>query len=75
MNALFHLELQRNRDGKLYSGSFKLARPAPWGRDDNGRMDINNVQEIQIGWGGHGGEALQRYGFAIEAMDTLQCKP
>ena len=69
------VELQRSQDGTLYSGLFKLARPAPWARDDNGRLDIGNLQEIQIGWGGHGGETNQRYGFAVDTIGILRNDP
>lgn len=64
-------ELQSEGGGKVYSALFNLARPAPWARNNNGRLDLGNVQQILVGWGGHSGIAGQRYGFTIEAMDVL----
>jgi hypothetical protein len=50
------------------SGLFNLARPAPWARDKNERLDLTNVRKIMLGWGGYGGQVGQRYGFTIEAI-------
>lgn len=54
--------------GKTLSGLFNLARPASWARDNNGHLDLENVHEVMLGWGGYGGHAGQRYGFAIESI-------
>ncbi|MCL2589545.1 MAG: hypothetical protein FWD67_01385 [Betaproteobacteria bacterium] len=64
-------ELQSDDGGRVYSALFNLARPAPWARNSNGRLDLGNVQQILVGWGGHSAVAGQRYGFMIEATDLL----
>jgi hypothetical protein len=72
--GIWVIVLQQREDGKskIYSGLFNLANAAPWGHDDNGRLDIGNLREIQIGWGGYGGGSGQQHGFIIEAIDVLQ---
>lgn len=60
------------RTGGAVTGLFNLARPADWARDDNGRLDLGNVKEIMIGWGGYGGETGQRHAFSIESIELLK---
>jgi len=69
------VELQRDGDSTLYSGLFNLAHAAPWGRSGNGSLDLGNVREIMVGWGGHPGKVGQRYGFMISAIAVLQNTP
>jgi hypothetical protein len=52
-------------------GLFNLARPAPWAHDDNGRLDLDEVRELMLGWGGYGGQRGQRYGYSIESIDLF----
>lgn len=57
--------------GGVVSGLFNLARPAPWARDDNARLDLANLKEIMIGWGGYGGDAGQQHGFSIDSLKVF----
>lgn len=66
------IDLHSDRDRHYLSGLFSLARAAPWSRDDNGKLDLNNIREIMIGWGGYGGEAGQQHGFLIEEFSWLR---
>jgi len=70
--GVWMIDLRPGTDRKELSGLFNLAHAAPWGRDDNGRLDLNNVREVMIGWGGYGGEAGQQHGFQIEELSWLQ---
>lgn len=66
------IDLSRDATGgQMLTGLFNLARPAPWARDDNGQLDLRNVKELMLGWGGYGGQTGQRYGFSIESMELL----
>lgn len=56
---------------KFMSGLFNLARPASWARDDNGRLDLDNVREVMLGWGGYGGQIGQRHGFSIKSIELF----
>ncbi|MCL1825574.1 MAG: beta-galactosidase [Betaproteobacteria bacterium] len=69
--GIWVVDLQNESGGKVYSGLFILASQASWARDNNGRLDLGDVQQILVGWGGHNGVVGQRYGFTIEAIDTL----
>lgn len=57
--------------GGVVAGLFNLARPADWAKDDNGHLDLGNLKEIMIGWGGYGGEAGQRHAFSIDSFLLL----
>lgn len=63
-------------DGQIdvLSGLFKLARPALSAPDDNGQLDLANVHEMRLGWGGYGGQVGQRHGFSIKDIKLLDAK-
>ena len=65
------VELHPGANRKELSGLFNLAHAAPWARDDNGRLDLSNVREILIGWGGYAGEVGQQHAFVIEEFGLM----
>jgi hypothetical protein len=67
------INLQQSDREKVYIGLFSRARVAPWGRTgDNSPLNLGNVRETLIGWGGHSGTPGQRYGFTIETINMLK---
>lgn len=69
--GIWLVELKPGADAKQLTGLFSLARSASWAKDNNGRLDLADVSAIMIGWGGYGGEAGQRHGYAIERLELL----
>jgi hypothetical protein len=73
--GIWLVELQRTKNNGIYFAPFELANGVHWARDDNGRLDIDNVREIMVGWGGgYRGATGKRHGFTIEAIDILPRK-
>lgn len=69
--GIWLVELRPASDRKVLSGLFKLAHAAPWARDDNGRLDLANVREVMIGWGGYAGEVGQQHAYVIEEFGLM----
>jgi hypothetical protein len=67
--GIWLVDLQRNNEE--YTGLLKLAHAAPWARDNNARLDLDNLREIMIGWGGYRGEAGQSHAFVVENVEIL----
>lgn len=72
--GIWLIDLHPGRDRRDLSGLFNLAYAAPWARDDNGKLDLNNLREVMVGWGGYGGDAGQQHGFLIEELSWLQTR-
>ncbi|MBT0962760.1 hypothetical protein [Denitromonas iodatirespirans] len=70
--GIWLVDLTKGRgNGDTLTGLFNLARPAPWARDDNGQLDLENVKELMLGWGGYGGQRGQRHAFSVESIEFL----
>jgi hypothetical protein len=63
---------EEDKGTRVYYVLFNLARLAPWSHDDNGRLDVANVREIMVGWGGHNGNSGQKHGFMVKSVDILE---
>ena len=73
---VWRIDLKRSENSEVFSALFKLAKVAPWGRiDDDAPLDLANVREIIVGWGGYNGKAGQQHGFIIKAVDVLKGNP
>jgi hypothetical protein len=71
--SIWLVSLRQSENNGIYSGLFSLAVLAPWSpADNNGKLDLNNVREILLGWGdGYKGKIGEQYGFTVEAVDVL----
>lgn len=50
--------------------AFSAFQPAGWSQDANGRLDLDRVAEVRVGWGGHLGVAGERVAFGVAAPRT-----
>jgi len=69
--AIWLVDLHADTDGRVYTGIFNLARSAPWAKDSNGVLDLDEVNEIMIGWGGYGGNPGQVFGYSVGEIQVL----
>jgi hypothetical protein len=68
------VDLSPDKTGELYTGLFDQAYRASWKKDDNGRLDLDNLREIMIGWAAYKNTIEQR-AFAIKHIDLLPKLP
>lgn len=69
--GIWLIEPQTDAAGTVYTGLFNLARSAPWAKDPSGKLELDQVAEILIGWGGYGGNAGQAYGYSVGEIELL----
>jgi hypothetical protein len=58
-----------------YVGLYALAKGAAWSPPKGEKLDTALIQEMAIGWGGFGGEAGQRFGYAIRRIELVSRGP
>jgi hypothetical protein len=72
--GIWLVDLMQDKTGELYTGLFDLAYPAPWKKDNNGKLDLNNLREIMVGWAAYK-NILEEHAFSIENIDLLPKLP
>ena len=52
--------------------AFSAFQPAGWSQDANGRLDLDRVAEVRVGWGGYLGVEDERIAFVVGAPRTYR---
>ncbi len=45
---------------------------AGWAKDNNGRLDLDQIGAISVGWGGYSGKSNERVRFALAPVELVQ---